>query len=559
MATATNPTPTSALHPLRNTNTDSGAASLGSPRRSPAARGAWTQIVRGGESESLIAATSSSPLSPSSSSEQIVNSSNDRSPSKVAGNTSSFSPEDAVVEAQVDSSDNSSNAAKKPVWNKPSNGAVEVASPVMGAVSWPALSESTKASPKADLLKALPEGSDALSQGTGMTFPPSQKQVNPKNVNTNSTPNHAPTRQRSIKRGGGNQSNYPSSNGGFPQQQPLQGSVVEITQNNSGKSGNSGAESTLRVNNHRDGGQRGGFGSQSPGGNEHQQHRSSYRRGNGGPHPRGDGSYHHGYGGRRDQERGNQDWNPNRSFGSRDANMQPQRGPTGPFFRGPPHASPHFMPQPLPVRPPFGAPMVYPEVPPPVIYVPGLPTDPLRMPMIAPMPPMFFHVPDTQLYSKIVSQIDYYFSNENLIKDTFLRQNMDEQGWVPVNLIAGFKKVMQLTDNLQLMLDAVRSSTVVEVQGEKIRRRNDWMNWAMPPSVQYSTVSSPLSHKKSSTDSLAEHFQSVVFDEKTEQFTYHSRSSSAELSSSSKQSDNEIGEQAVAQRGRPMPFGNPTN
>ncbi|KAK4368160.1 hypothetical protein RND71_011952 [Anisodus tanguticus] len=327
-------------------------------------------------------------------------------------------------------------------------------------------------------------------------------------------------------------SNYPSSNGGLPQQQPLQGSVVEITQNNQW-----------------DGGQRGGFGSQSPGGNEHQQQRNSYRRGNGGPRPRG------GYGGRRDQDRGNQDWSPYRSFGSRDAHRAPMR----PFYRGPLHASPHFMPQPLPGRS-FGAPMVYPDVPPPVIYVPGLPTDPLRMPMIAPMQPLFFHVPDTQLYSKIVSQIDYYFSNDNLIKDTFLRQNMDEQGWVPVNLIAGFKKVMQLTDNLQLILDVVRSSTVVEVQGEKIRRRNDWMNWAMPPSAKYSTVSNPLSHKKSSPYSLVEHFQSVAFDEKKEQFTYLSRSSSAELlSSTSKQSENEIVEQAVAQRGQPMPFGNPRN
>lgn len=35
---------------------------------------------------------------------------------------------------------------KKPVWNNPSNG--EVASAVMGAESWPALSESARASPK---------------------------------------------------------------------------------------------------------------------------------------------------------------------------------------------------------------------------------------------------------------------------------------------------------------------------------------------------------------------------------------------------------------------------
>lgn len=34
-----------------------------------------------------------------------------------------------------------------------------------------------------------------------------------------------------------------------------------------------------------------------------------------------------------------------------------------------------------------------------------------------------------------------YCSNENLIRDTYLRRNMDEQGWVPIHLIASFAKV----------------------------------------------------------------------------------------------------------------------
>ncbi|XP_076957484.1 la-related protein 1B-like [Bidens hawaiensis] len=61
---------------------------------------------------------------------------------------------------------------------------------------------------------------------------------------------------------------------------------------------------------------------------------------------------------------------------------------------------------------------------------------------------------------------------------------MDEQSWVPVNLIAGFNKVSCLTDNLQLILDAMQKSTVMEVQGDKMRRRNDWMRWLILPYVQ---------------------------------------------------------------------------
>nr|GEZ11075.1 RNA-binding protein Lupus La [Tanacetum cinerariifolium] len=38
-----------------------------------------------------------------------------------------------------------------------------------------------------------------------------------------------------------------------------------------------------------------------------------------------------------------------------------------------------------------------------------------------------------------VRDLDNPLSNENLVRDTYLRQNMDEQGWISVSLIAGFK------------------------------------------------------------------------------------------------------------------------
>ncbi|XP_004233568.2 la-related protein 1C isoform X1 [Solanum lycopersicum] len=569
MATpTTNPAPVHHSHTGTGTGTGTGGPS--SPqqsRRSSAARGVsspWTQAVRTGESESTVAVTSSSPpLSPPASCEQVVHSSDCSPPDEVltAGNASSLSPEDAAIDTQIES-DTNSNGAKKPAWNKPSNGAADV-SPVMGAVSWPALSDSTKASPKlpsSDSLKSLSDGSVSVTQGSGMASA-SHRQANTNNVNPNTMPNHVvPSRQRSMKRGGGNSNHNASANGGFSQQQ-TQGFEVETVHNNSVKSGNSGAESSSRDNNnYRNGGQWGGFGSQSHGGNDFQHQLNANRRGNVGPHPRGDGMYHNGYGGRRDQDRRNQDWKPQRSWGNRDARMQPQRGPARPFMGGPPHTSPPFIPTPMPVQP-YRPPMVYSEVP-PLFYFPGPFPDSLRMPMLSPVPPVYFHLPDTQLHNRIVNQIDYYFSNENLIKDIFLREQMDEQGWVPVTLIAGFKKVMELTDNIQLILNVVRSSTVVEVQGEKLRRRNDWSHWLIPASVHNSTMSSPQSPQMPSPDLLAENLQRVVFDYKT---TGHgnteahlSRSSSTALSSPFLQFDNEMVEQADAQHSQPMPLGNPS-
>ncbi|XP_026456353.1 la-related protein 1A-like [Papaver somniferum] len=64
---------------------------------------------------------------------------------------------------------------------------------------------------------------------------------------------------------------------------------------------------------------------------------------------------------------------------------------------------------------------------------------------------------------------------------------MDEQGWVPVSLIAGFHRVEQLMKGIpysvQFILDAVRTSTTVETMGDMIRKRNDWMNWILPPAA----------------------------------------------------------------------------
>ncbi|KAI3699342.1 hypothetical protein L2E82_43592 [Cichorium intybus] len=101
--------------------------------------------------------------------------------------------------------------------------------------------------------------------------------------------------------------------------------------------------------------------------------------------------------------------------------------------------------------------------------------------LVTPMQsPVYFPFQDPDLHSKIVKQIDYYFSDENLVKDIYLRKNMDEQGWVSVNLIASFKKVLCLTNDVRLILDIMRTSKVVEVKGEKMRKQTEWKRWILP-------------------------------------------------------------------------------
>ncbi|KAI3669373.1 hypothetical protein L6452_40607 [Arctium lappa] len=544
---------------------DSGGGVVKSPRspgHSQTVSSPWSSIVQGPpvmSSDAVSAAPVSvapAPTFSSSIEEQIGNFTSDWCPSTTVPEIAS-SPDDSGTDGQGSDSGGvgGSSASKKPVWNKPSNGVVEVVSPVMGAVSWPALGESTKASPKSsssESLKALADGPlPPALQVTGNSSPSSHTQTSASNLHPTPTPNHvAPARQKPMKRGGSFNSNL-SVNGGVSHMSATgQDLVVENPHNTSGKPGTAVAEASPRDQTHIES-QRGGSGAQSHNGNDHQLQRNSYRRGNGGQHPRGDGSYHHSYGGKRDQDRGNHEWNQHsRSFNSRDTHLQPQRGYPRGYIRPSVHTSTPFIPPPMPLPvQSFGNNLMYPDMPSPVFYVPGPPPPPesLRaMPLVAPIPPpMYFAVPDPLLHARIVSQIDYYFSNENLIKDTYLRKNMDEQGWVPVSLIAGFKKVLYLTDNVQLILDAMRASTVVEVQGDRIRRRNDWMRWLMHPPAQYSNLSSPQAVGRShNQDIMASQLQGITLDEtnSTNQDsvgTFFGRSSSGEFNSQSQQAGGE--------------------
>ncbi|PIA24753.1 hypothetical protein AQUCO_44200001v1, partial [Aquilegia coerulea] len=303
--------------------------------------------------------------------------------------SSSPPPEISIAEAlPPDISDGGNNNAataaksKKPAWNKPSNGAPVEVSPVMGAVSWPALSDSAKASPKSssESLKTLSDGSASASASASqgpVVASPMQKLVNT-NANPNSTTNHHqfPIRQKSFKRGGG------SANGGSSQSQshPSPTAVVE-PQNNSTKHmsvahGTSPRDLPHKGNNW-EGGQRTGTMSQSHTGNDHQQQRNSFRRGGGGNgHHRGDGSNHYSHGNRRDPDRANHDLNPpHRVFNGRDGHMQqrvnqrnfvrPMQPSTAPFVSPPPGR-------------PFGNPLGFPDMASPLYYVPAHPHESLR-------------------------------------------------------------------------------------------------------------------------------------------------------------------------------------
>lgn len=87
---------------------------------------------------------------------------------------------------------------------------------------------------------------------------------------------------------------------------------------------------------------------------------------------------------------------------------------------------------------------------------------------------------ETLLKEYTKHQIEYYFSIENLERDFFLRRKMDEQGFLPISLTAGFHRVQALTTNLNLILEALKDSTEVEIVDEKMRKKIEPEKWPIP-------------------------------------------------------------------------------
>ncbi|EOA16435.1 hypothetical protein CARUB_v10004587mg [Capsella rubella] len=450
MASATsNSSISSSMSPRRMTENHGSpnAAVSQSPRRpSRLVSSPWTQIVRG-ESEPIAAAAVAAPSSPQS-----------RAPIEPVASVSASATPDSVLTVEAAARDEKSeesgglgNAGKKPVWKRPSNGASSEGGPVMGASSWPALSETTKApsnKSSSDSLKSLgdvpssssPSPTVPVSQGIANAPVPAPKQA--VRANPNPTPNHS--RQRSFKRNGAS-----GSANGTVSQPSVQGSFAELPLHSPSPRGQH---------------QKNGFASQTHGGSDNLPQRDSYRNQN--------GNHHQSHGGRRNQEHGNQNWGYNRSFNGREGNGQSQRPA---FVR---HAPPPVQPIPpqfmtaQPIQP-YASPVPFP----PDMAASYYP----RIPFMTPLAhgPVFYHVQDPPLHIKLQNQIQYYFSDENLVTDVYLRSFMDENGFVPLRVVAGFKKVAELTDSIQQIVEALQNSPVVEVQGDLIRKRHNWGKWVI--------------------------------------------------------------------------------
>ncbi|UJR09182.1 hypothetical protein I4U23_013430 [Adineta vaga] len=77
-----------------------------------------------------------------------------------------------------------------------------------------------------------------------------------------------------------------------------------------------------------------------------------------------------------------------------------------------------------------------------------------------------------QLREKLRKQLEYYFSKENIVNDIYLQSQMDAENYVPISMIGNFKLIKRLTNDLQLIIDVLKESPLVEVDSEEKRVRS---------------------------------------------------------------------------------------
>lgn len=76
-----------------------------------------------------------------------------------------------------------------------------------------------------------------------------------------------------------------------------------------------------------------------------------------------------------------------------------------------------------------------------------------------------------ELRDKIIKQVEYYLSDENLRTDKFLLKYLakDEEGYVPVAVIATFKKMKKLTHHKSLIVAALKESSLLTLSSNEKR------------------------------------------------------------------------------------------
>ncbi|XP_068621098.1 la protein homolog [Battus philenor] len=82
---------------------------------------------------------------------------------------------------------------------------------------------------------------------------------------------------------------------------------------------------------------------------------------------------------------------------------------------------------------------------------------------------------ETELETSIIRQVEYYFSDANLPRDKFLREQVTlDDGWVPLDILIKFNRLAKLSTDTEIIVNALLKSTsgLLEISDDnkKVRR-----------------------------------------------------------------------------------------
>ena len=77
---------------------------------------------------------------------------------------------------------------------------------------------------------------------------------------------------------------------------------------------------------------------------------------------------------------------------------------------------------------------------------------------------------DEDLDSKILRQVEFYFSDANILKDQFILKSVksNKEGWMKLSTVAGFRRLQSLTKDENVVRRALKKSDLVEVSEDGI-------------------------------------------------------------------------------------------
>ncbi|KAK3931541.1 La-related protein 7 [Frankliniella fusca] len=78
-----------------------------------------------------------------------------------------------------------------------------------------------------------------------------------------------------------------------------------------------------------------------------------------------------------------------------------------------------------------------------------------------------------QLYKTVRDQMEFYFGDANLSKDRYLRQLVEENPYVPLEIFLKFNKIIKLVSTVEEIAKAVKKSEILELSEDslKVRRK----------------------------------------------------------------------------------------